>query len=330
MVRLDFGAGDFDDPEHLPQAVLAQLDAAGEDMGVATRYDIPSLRFQDLLKALHVRTGRRVVVLVDEYDKPILDTLERREVARANRDFLRGLYGTIKSSDAHVRFTLLTGVSKFSKVSLFSGLNNLQDITLDPRYATICGYAETDLDAVFAPELPGLDRNEVRDWYDGYGWAGAETVYNPFDILLLFDRREFGAYWFETGTPAFLLDTLVSRGVEAFALDDLFGSDELLSSFDMDDVAPEALLFQTGYLTIREVESGRATRATTRACSMPASRRWVWTCGWRTARTGGGWIWPCCSTPKCICSSSRWRSGPPRVRRWRSCSIDATRTSTAA
>ena len=201
VVRLDFGAGDFDDPEHLPQAVLAQFDAAGEDMGVATRYDIPSLRFQDLLKALHVR-----------------------------------------------------------KVSLFSGLNNLQDITLDPRYATICGYAETDLDAVFAPELPGLDRNEVRDWYDGYGWAGAETVYNPFDILLLFDRREFGAYWFETGTPAFLLDTLVSRGVEAFALDDLFGSDELLSSFDMDDVAPEALLFQTGYLTIREVESVNGTR----------------------------------------------------------------------
>ena len=260
VVRLDFGGGDFGNPEHLPQAALAQLDAAGEDAGVATRYDIASLRFQDLLKTLHLRTGRRVVVLVDEYDKPILDTLEMREVARANRDFLRGLYGTIKSSDAHVRFTLLTGVSKFSKVSLFSGLNNLQDITLDPRYATICGYAEADLDAVFAPELPGLDRNRVRDWYDGYGWAGAETVYNPFDILLLFDRREFGAYWFETGTPTFLIDTLVSRGVEAFALDDLFGSDELLSSFDIDDVAPEALLFQTGYLTIREVESVNGTR----------------------------------------------------------------------
>ena len=321
VVRLDFGGGDFGNPEHLPQAALAQLDAAGEDAGVATRYDIASLRFQDLLKTLHLRTGRRVVVLVDEYDKPILDTLEMREVARANRDFLRGLYGTIKSSDAHVRFTLLTGVSKFSKVSLFSGLNNLQDITLDPRYATICGYAEADLDAVFAPELPGLDRNRVRDWYDGYGWAGAETVYNPFDILLLFDRREFGAYWFETGTPTFLIDTLVSRGVEAFALDDLFGSDELLSSFDIDDVAPEALLFQTGYLTIREVESVN---------SMPASRRWVWTCGWRTAGTAGDWTWPCCSTPRCTCSSSRWRSGPPRAPRWRSCWLDATRRSTAA
>ena len=260
VVRLDFGAGDFGNPEHLPQVALAQLDAAGEDAGVATRYEVASLRFQDLLKTLHLRTGRRVVVLVDEYDKPILDTLESHEVARANRDFLRSLYGTIKSSDAHVRFTLLTGVSKFSKVSLFSGLNNLQDITLDPRYATICGYAEADLDAVFAPELPGLDRNRIRDWYDGYGWAGAETVYNPFDILLLFDRREFGAYWFETGTPTFLIDTLVSRGVEAFALDGLFGSDEVLSSFDVDDVAPEALLFQTGYLTIRDVQSVSGTR----------------------------------------------------------------------
>ena len=260
VVRLDFSSGDFGAAEYLPQATLAQLDAAAEDAGVSARYDVASLRFQDLLRALHRRTGRRVVVLVDEYDKPILDTLETPEVARANRNFLRGLYGTIKSSDAHVRFTLLTGVSKFSKVSLFSGLNNLQDITLDPRYATICGYTEADLDTVFAPELHGLDRNAIRDWYDGYGWTGTETVYNPFDILLLFDRREFGAYWFETGTPAFLIDTLVSRGVGAFALDGLFGSDDLLSSFDVDDVAPEALLFQSGYLTIRNVESVDGTR----------------------------------------------------------------------
>ena len=260
VVRLDFGSGDFGDPEHLPRAVLAQLDAVAEDAGVAARYDVPSLRFQDLLRTLHRRTGRRVVVLVDEYDKPILDTLETPEVARTNRNFLRGLYGTIKSSDAHVRFTLLTGVSKFSKVDLFSGLNNLQDITLDARYAAICGYTDADLDHVFAPELPGLDRDRIRDWYDGYGWTGTETVYNPFDILLLFDRREFGAYWFETGTPTFLIDALVSRGVEAFALEDLFGSDELLSSFDVNDVAPEALLFQTGYLTIRGIESVNGTR----------------------------------------------------------------------
>ena len=140
-----------------------------------------------------------MVILVDEYDKPILDALETPELARASRDYLRGLYSAIKFSDAHVKFTLLTGVSKFSKVSLFSGLNNLKDLTLDPRYAGVCGYTDDDLDTVFAPELPGLDRQAIRDWYNGYSWRSEEKVYNPFDILLLFDTREFRAYWFETG-----------------------------------------------------------------------------------------------------------------------------------
>ena len=107
-------------------------------------------------------------------------TLEVPEVARANRDFLRGLYATIKDCDAHIRFTFITGVSKFSKVSLFSGLNNLTDITLDPRYSAVCGYTEADLDTVFAPELPGLDRDQIRDWYNGYSWRGDEKVYNRY------------------------------------------------------------------------------------------------------------------------------------------------------
>ena len=111
--------------------------------------------------------------------------------ARTNRDYLRGLYGVIKSCDAHVRFTFLTGISKFSKVNLFSQLNNLTDITLDRRYSAICGYTDRDLDTVFAPELAGLDRERVREWYNGYGWRGAEKVYNPYDALLLFDSREF-------------------------------------------------------------------------------------------------------------------------------------------
>ena len=156
-------------------------------------------------------------MLVDEYDKPILDALEVPEVARANRDFLRGVYAVVKDCDAHVRFTFLTGVSKFSKASLFSGLNNLKDITLEPRYSAICGYTDPDLDTVFAPELPGLDRDEIRRWYNGYGWLGEEEekVYNPFDILLLFDSRRFGAWWFETGTPSFLVEMLVERDVSS-------------------------------------------------------------------------------------------------------------------
>ena len=252
VLRLDFGSGNFEDPGLLPKEAMAQLDAIERRTEVETRYDTAPARFRHLIETLHERSGQRVAVLVDEYDKPILDALGTPEVARANRGFLRGLYSVIKQCDAHVKLTFLTGVSKFSKVSLFSGLNNLKDITLDPRYSAICGYTDADLDTVFAPELPGLDRDEIRRWYNGYGWLGEEKVYNPFDILLLFDRREFAAHWFETGSPTFLIDTLVRRGMSAPALEKMAGTEELLSTFDVDDIGTEALLFQTGYLTIHE------------------------------------------------------------------------------
>ena len=254
VVRLDFGSGRFGAPDALREDVMAQLDAIERRTEVASDYDAAHARFRHLLQALHERTGQRVAVLVDEYDKPILDALGTPDIARANRDFLHGLYSTIKSGDAHVEFTLLTGVSKFSKVSLFSGLNNLKDITLDPRYSAVCGYTDADLDAVFAPELPGLDRDEIRDWYNGYNWLGEERVYNPFDILLLFDRRDFEAWWFETGTPTFLIDMLAGRRIDSPKLDDMLSQRDLLSTFDVDDIATEALLFQTGYLTIRGEE----------------------------------------------------------------------------
>ena len=148
---------------------------------------------------------QRVAVLVDEYDKPILDALETPEAARANRDYLRGLYGVIKDSDAHVRFTFLTGISKFSKVNLFSQLNNLTDITLDRVYSSICGYTEGDLDTVFAAELAGLDRERVREWYNGYSWRGTEKVYNPYDVLLLLRRGEFERLLEGTGERSHVL-----------------------------------------------------------------------------------------------------------------------------
>ena len=250
VVRLSFGSGNFQEPGELRAETMARLDDLEEDAEVAGRHDGAPARLRHLIRTLHRQTGERVVVLVDEYDKPILDALDTPEVARANRDYLRGLYAVVKDCDAHVRLSFITGVSKFSKVSLFSGLNNLKDITLDRRYSAICGYTEADLDAVFAPELPGLDRGAIREWYNGYAWLGEEKVYNPFDILLLFDRREFGAWWFETGTPAFLVETLFRRRVSALALDEMVGSEDLLSTFDVDAIATEALLFQTGYLTI--------------------------------------------------------------------------------
>ena len=249
VLKLDFAYGDFSTTERLRRTVVKRLTTAAGRAGVTLDCDPAADGLADLIEALRNKHGRRVVVLVDEYDKPILDNLRRPEVARSNRDFLGGLYGTFKACDAHIRFLMLTGVSKFSKVNLFSGLNNLEDITLDPRCATICGYTDRELDRVFAPELRGLDRDAIREWYNGYRWLG-EPVYNPFDVLLMLRHREFGPHWFETGTPTFLLDLLARENLASYEIEDRMASGALLSSFDVGRVKPEALMFQTGYLTI--------------------------------------------------------------------------------
>ena len=268
VVRLSFAGGNFKRPGALLENARAQIEDLARRAGVDAGGGSTAVRFRRLIERLHERTGERVVVLVDEYDKPILNALEgpaRAEDERAarpaadaqataNRDDLRGLYGTLKDCDAHVERTFLTGVSKFSKVSLFSDLNFLTDLTLDPGYAAVCGYTEADLDTVFAPELPGLDREQIRASYNGYNWRGAENVYNPWAILHLFQSREFKAHWFETATPRFLVDTLIDRGLSAPDLEALHADDDLLSAFDVAAAGTEALLFQTGYLTIAAEE----------------------------------------------------------------------------
>ena len=255
VVRLSFGGGSFLAPGHLHEETSIRLDNIAEDEGVDSVQGTGPARLRQLLRSLHRQTGQRVVVLVDEYDKPILDVMDDPPLARANRDYLRSLYATIKDCDEHVRFAFLTGVSKFTKVNLFSGLNNLIDITLDPDYSAICGYTDSDLDSVFAPEVAAFDRDAIRRWYNGYSWLGDQKVYNPFDILQLFRGGTFKAHWFETGTPTFLIDTLLGRGVPTPDLDGLVTTEDLLSSFDVDRIATEALLFQTGYLTVAEAES---------------------------------------------------------------------------
>jgi hypothetical protein len=248
LIRLSFGGGVVRRPAELDTKIGEQLALNQETLGIRCTQPALAGCFAELIRKAHASTGERVVVLVDEYDKPILDNITDPEMARQMRDGLRNLYSVIKDSDADIRFAFLTGVSKFSKVSLFSGLNNLKDITVDARYSAVCGYTEADLDAVFAPELEGLDRAQVRAWYIGYNWLG-EAVYNPFDVLLLLDAREFRPWWFETGTPTFLVDVLTERGFYTPRLSHLRADEALLSAFDVDHLAPEALLWQTGYLT---------------------------------------------------------------------------------
>lgn len=249
VLRFSFGSDRFRAEEGLDKSLNAQLTYLERQYELTPTFDHIEGRFSELILHAHKTHGQRVVILVDEYDKPILDTLQTPELARKNRDILRGFYGAIKDYDAHICFSFLTGVSKFSKVSIFSGLNNLYDLTLVPAYSTLCGYTDHDIDTVFAAELPGLDRGKVREWYNGYHWRG-EGVYNPFDILQLFKNREYRAYWFETGTPTFLLEELLKRQVNSLQLGNMLSSSSMLSSFDVDDMTTEALLFQTGYLTI--------------------------------------------------------------------------------
>ncbi len=207
---------------------------------------------RELIKESCRKYGQKVVVLVDEYDKLILDNLDQVAVAAEAREILKDLYTTIKDSDEFIKFAFLTGVSRFARVSIFSGLNNLKDISLDKRYATICGYTQRDLETVFADHLRGADMDRVREWYNGYRFLG-EPVYNPFDILLFIDSGfEFQNYWFATGTPSFLIKLIRESDYFLPRLTDLWVTSSLVNSFDIEDIRLEPIMFQAGYLTIKE------------------------------------------------------------------------------
>jgi hypothetical protein len=249
VIRISFGGGVLGSVADLGQSLHQQFTMLEDEYALSPRFPDRRSRFKDLIVRVAKQTGQRAIVLVDEYDKPILDRIEQPAIAAEIREALKDLYSVIKDSDAHIRFAMLTGVSKFSKVSLFSGLNNLQDITLDPDYGSICGYTQTDVDTVFAPELPGLDRELIRQWYNGYNWLG-ELVYNPFGLLKLFRSGEIMPHWFESGTPSFLIKLLQQRQQFTPDLSCIVASEALLSTFEIDNIPVEALLFQTGYLTI--------------------------------------------------------------------------------
>ncbi|QIL45275.1 ATP-binding protein [Acidovorax sp. HDW3] len=249
VLRFSFGGGVVQDVPDLQSRLDSHLQRYETQWQLQPVDQSHPERFRSLIQHLATQTGQRVVVLIDEYDKPILDRIEDRTKAAEIRDALKDFYSVIKDSDPYLRFVFLTGVSKFSKVSLFSGLNNLNDITVDADYSAICGYTDEDVDTVFAPELPGLDRAEIRAWYNGYNWCGT-SVYNPFDLLLLFQKRIFRPWWFETGTPTFLIKLLTERRQFTPLLGQTFASEQLLSTFDVDTIPSEALMFQAGYLTV--------------------------------------------------------------------------------
>jgi hypothetical protein len=253
----------------LAAALTKALRQVADDFGVEVKSTTPGLLLRELILATAAKHGT-VVLLIDEYDKPLIDYLNKNElpIAKENRAILKSFYSGLKddAAQAALRFFLITGVSKFSQVSLFSDLNYLSDLSLDARFGTLVGYTQTELLDNFTDYLSALNRalpnlnqaeliERIREWYNGYSWDGVSRVYNPFSILLLFQKLQFGDFWFKSGTPTFLINLLKEQ--ELYMVDEMRVSGILFDSYDLENMDARALMFQTGYLTVKQYDPYR-------------------------------------------------------------------------
>ena len=222
-------------------------------------------RFRAVIRAAKEKTGRGVAVLIDEYDKPILQAIGNPSLQEQFRNTLKAFYGVLKSADADLKFALLTGVTKFSKVSVFSDLNNLKDISMSPRFHNICGITEEELHTVFDEEIGELAAAnnqtkeeayaQLRTNYDGYHFSyNTDGIYNPFSILWTLSERRYGSYWFSTGTPTYLVELIKKTNFNIEELSGYEASEEQMNSIHIDDIDPIPVLYQSGYLTIKDFD----------------------------------------------------------------------------
>jgi hypothetical protein len=266
IIRVDFGQHRVADADTLTSIISQTIQDIAHPSGVQIREGALTQQFSDLI--IGMAGQGQVVILIDEYDKPILDNLENLEEAKRIRDVLKGFYTVIKSLDAHLRFVLLTGVSKFSQVGVFSGLNNLLDITMHPRHSALLGFTEDELQqnfgeyiAVFAGETGQTETEllrQIQAWYNGFCFSeDCLPVYNPFSLLQLVEQRKFRNYWFESGTPTFLVRLLQERHYDVSLLDRLEVTELAFSTYELESLDIIPLLFQSGYLTIKGYNSVR-------------------------------------------------------------------------
>ena len=244
-------------------AIVKQLQRLAKHYKVRLTETTYKLQFKELLEKVSKKHGK-VTLLVDEYDKPIIDFLEKSEVeiAKFNRDILREFYGVLKNSDDLLEIVFITGISKFAKVSLFSHLNNLKDITLTEKYAALTGYTQEELEFYFDDHLQSCEKklnisreillSEMKIWYNGYSWDGETKVYNPFGTLNFFDDQTFRNHWFSTGSPDFLVKQM--RRLTYYNVENSIVNDRILDKYDLDNLTLIPLLFQTGYLTVKKVD----------------------------------------------------------------------------
>ena len=266
VLHLDFNGNNYQEADDLDVTLNIHLDRWESEYGITSRYNKHSARFQNIIDGIYDKTGKKVVVLIDEYDKPIVDNLVNPTLADYYKTVLQGFYSVLKAKDGKIRFGFLTGVSKIGKLSVFSGLNNLTDISMEAEYSTICGISEIELHKYFKESIAALaDANQLsiddcykklQDKYDGYHFSEeADGVYNPFSLLSALRFKKFKDYWFETGTPTMLVNLMKQTSFDITTLSD----NVEVSSADlsgMQDIVnkPIPLFLQTGYLTIKNYD----------------------------------------------------------------------------
>jgi hypothetical protein len=265
IIHIDFNAGDYSEGK---STLSNNIDVALT--GVVRKYDVElsegdvSSKFTNLIRDLYYKFNQKVVVIIDEYDKPLLSTMDAPELHKELRGMLKGFFGVLKPADQYLQFSFITGVTKFSKVSIFSDLNQLDDITFKPAYADLCGITQEELEYNFndgikeyskVNELSEEDyKKNLKDFYNGYRFSEKDlTVYNPFGLIHHFmNDGKFEPYWFNSGTPTFLYRLLKDQHIDIQSLDDLIVSKDSFVKFDIEDLQAVPVLYQSGYLTIKD------------------------------------------------------------------------------
>ena len=264
VIHLDLNAKKFDGPEDLIRLIDRQLLVLEAEYGKVKTDETIDDRFVSLIRNMNGRTGERVVILVDEYDKPLLQTIGNDALQNEYRAILKAFYGVLKSMDGYIRFALLTGVTKFGKVSVFSDLNNLMDLSMDERYTDICGVSEEELLRDFDEDIRALALNngqtyeqacaQLKEDYDGYHFCpDSPGIYNPFSLLNTFAKGRYGSYWFETGTPTYLVELLKKSDYDLEQMSREETDSETLDSIFTGD-NPIPVIYQSGYLTIKKYD----------------------------------------------------------------------------
>jgi len=264
VILIDFGGGDYSNLKNLEDTIEDILNQIAMDFQVEIIGKTLKGKFTNLIKNIYNKTGKEVVVLIDEYDKPIIENLQSKELESIEKN-LGSFYEVLKTNDQYIKFIFLTGISKFAHVSVFSKLNSLKDLTFNNKFNSICGYTQEELEYNFQEHIEKLANNydynyeecinTIKEYYNGYSWNGEEKVYNPYSTLLCFDEGKFSKNWFNTGTPTVLADYPISKYDIKAVVEPVKLSENEIKNPTSKNIIAEVFLFQTGYLTISNIET---------------------------------------------------------------------------